>query len=160
MVDLDGLFDALSGIEPDYGYVRAAGPDAVPPLAEIAAKEDQTSAPRAVYALGALAETLQGGDERFEAIARTLERAARSGEVLMRVAAASAAHALPPELATTVHRLSLADQDAGVRATALEMAPRYLTGDLVAAFEQLLGKEEDKNVAELARRILESHPRG
>jgi len=161
-VDFEKARAALRPIEPDYRAVAAQGSQVLPLLRKLLADEDVAMAARAVYAAGAVAERIKtpDGDRALREIARMLTAAAENGDVLLRVAAASAAHALPPRLATGVQVRSLSDDDVGVRKTALEMAPRELTPELVELCDRLSQDEgENEDVRGMAATLLADHPR-
>lgn len=158
----DRVAAALDRIEPDYRAVADLGPVALPSLVERARSTDPATASRAVYAAGAIAEKVAAAQdgESLEAIAAITELAAVSSEVLVRLSAASAAHALPPHLAARTQVPLLADEDAGVRMTAIEMAPSALPSELRTAV-QAVAEQATENVVvrDMARELGQHHPR-
>src|SRR3954468_2527934 len=104
----------LDDIEPDYDRVPAMGRDALPHLATLVDGGDPRIAPKAAYAASLL------GDEYA---AEIVERAARSPEPTVRVAAAAALRNLEGEHAARPLRRLLGDDDTGVRLKALRSMP-------------------------------------
>src|SRR5437867_4118299 len=93
-VTLEQVRAALDPEEPDYPKAaRILGPEALPHLERLIASDHPMLASKAAYLAGLI------GTERS---AEVLRRAARSGDVRVRIAAAAAAGNLPPASASDV----------------------------------------------------------
>ncbi|MCB5169214.1 HEAT repeat domain-containing protein [Streptomyces bambusae] len=122
-VTMETVRQALEPEEPDYAAAARLGPGSLPHLRELARGADLMLATKAVYA-ASLLDGDQGGD--------VVEGAARSGEPLLRVAAAGAAVNLPAEAAVGVLGELVADPDPGVRKVAWNSVPPDAPPELVS----------------------------
>jgi hypothetical protein len=120
---------ALDPEEPDYPAAAKLGPGALPHLESLVSAGDPMLASKATY----LASLIK--DARSAAI---VEKAARSENAAVRVAAATAASNLPAASATTVLLELVADPDPGVRKVARRSAPDKPTGKLAERLKAAL----------------------
>jgi hypothetical protein len=149
---------ALRPIEPDYHAIANLGPSIIPILDEIVTSGDQLLAPRAVWAAAALVEETKEETE-IAAIAKLIDQGSRSKDVLLRIAAGGANHALPPKAGGMIAARLLNDSDVGVRKTALEGVPRALSPALVAKVETIAEHDKQPELREMAATLLKQHPK-
>ena len=121
-VTMDQVKAALYPEEPDYPKAaRQLGAEALPHLDEIVGGSDTLLAAKAAYLAG-----LIGGD----ASAPVVAKAARSGQVTVRIAAAAAAAHLPAEHSDAVLLQLVDDADRGVQKVALRSVPAKMSAAL------------------------------
>jgi hypothetical protein len=122
-VDMDQVRAALEPEEPNYAAARSLGPDALPHLEKIITSDHPGLAAKAAYLAG-----LIGTAGSITA----LERAARSSQSAVRVAAAAAVAHLPAEQSDPLLLQLVDDADAGVQKVALRSAPSTMSDALRA----------------------------
>lgn len=114
-VDLEQIRAAIEPEEPDYpGSAKLLGPDALPYLERIITGDHTGLAAKAAYLAG-----LIGTDK----CASAMNKAAASGQAIVRMAAASAARHLPDEYRDSLVLQLVDDADAGVQKIAMRSAP-------------------------------------
>jgi HEAT repeat protein len=149
----------LLAIEPDFDKVVELGPDVVSTLIELVQLDEPLLSSRATYALGWLAAATESGKfpaSAIDKISGGIQAAARSQLPLVRVAAAVATHGLPSHAAAPVQlRLLKQKEDIGVRRTVLEALRRDAEPAVVARIKKWSAEEPDKNVKDLALKVLE-----
>ena len=137
---------ALDPEEPAYNKAATAlGTEALPHLARLIAGDHPMLASKAAYLAG-----LIGTDEAVE----VLQRAARSGDVRVRIAAAASAEKLPAAAASDVLVNLVDDGDAGVQKVALKAVPDTASAALKARVEGLSAARTDTPTRSLAREVL------
>jgi HEAT repeat protein len=104
-VSMEDVRRVLDPEEPNYEAAAKLGTEALPHLQALVAGKDSMLASKAAYA----ASMLQGA--AGEDVVRT---AARSHDLVVRVAAAAAARNLPPEAASDVLAELVDDEDPGI----------------------------------------------
>ena len=123
-VDMDQVRAALEPEEPNYpAAAQKLGPDALPHLERIITGDHPGLAAKAAYLAGLI------GTERSMP---AMDKAARSGQAPVRIAAAAAAQHLASEHAETVLLQLADDADAGVRKVAARSAPAGVSDALRA----------------------------
>jgi hypothetical protein len=128
-VSLEQVRQALQTDEPNYERLaRELGPEALPHLAVLVDSPDPALASKAASLAGAI-----GGEQA----APVLQKAARSADVRVRVAAAGAARNLPDAPASRVLQTLVQDPDPGVQKTALRSVPAAATPELQSALRGL-----------------------
>jgi HEAT repeat protein len=121
-VDIEKVKAALNPEEPNYPKAATElGPDALPHLEKIIGGSDTLLASKATYLAGVI-----GGDKSLSAV----EKAARSSEAVVRIAAAAAAAHLSAEQSDTVLMQLVDDADAGVQKVAIQAAPETMSDRL------------------------------
>jgi hypothetical protein len=128
-VDMEQVRAALEPEEPDYPRAaKSLGADALPHLERIITGDHTGLAAKAAYLAG-----LIGTDKSLPA----MEKAAASGRVAVRIAAAAAARHLPDEHRDSILLQLVDDADAGVKKVALKSAPAVMSDALKARVESL-----------------------
>jgi hypothetical protein len=123
-IDVEQVKAALNPEEPNYPKAaKALGPDALPHLEKIIGGSDTLLAAKATYLAGII-----GGEKSVPAV----EKAARSSQATIRIAAAAAAAHLPAEHSDTVLAQLVDDADAGVQKVAVYSAPETMSDRLRA----------------------------
>ncbi|MEK6260512.1 MAG: hypothetical protein AABP62_17990 [Planctomycetota bacterium] len=151
-VTFEQVRSALDPEEPAYNKAAAnLGTEALPHLAKIIAGDHAMLASKAAYLAG-----LIGTEQSVE----VLHRAARSGDVRVRIAAAAAAAAgkLPPESVSDVLINLIDDADVGVQKLALKAVPVNSSPALRARIESLSTTKTDTLVRSLSREVLGRMP--
>lgn len=137
---------ALDPEEPAYNKAATAlGTEALPHLARLIAGDHPMLASKAAYLAG-----LIGTDEAVEVV----QRAARSGDVRVRIAAAAAAAKLPVAAASDVLVNLVDDSDVGVQKVALKAVPDTVSAALKARVQGLSVAKADTASRSLAREVL------
>ena len=114
-VDMEQVKAALEREEPDYpGAVASLGTDALPHLERIITGDQTGLAAKAAYLAG-----LIGTDQCIPA----MNKAAASGQAVVRMAAAAAARHMPEEYRDSLVLQLVDDADAGVQKVAMKSAP-------------------------------------
>ena len=113
-VDMDQVRAALDPEEPNYPAAAKLGPDALPHLERLITGDHPGLAAKAAYLAG-----LIGTEKSLSA----MDKAARSAQVPVRIAAAAAAQHLAGDHAETVLLQLVDDSDPGVRKVAARSAP-------------------------------------
>lgn len=149
----------LRPIEPDYRALAKLGPAIIPILDELIKVGDSLLAPRAVWAAAALARETKDNNETTE-IAKLIDQGSRSKDALVRVAAAGAAHTLPPRPGGKISARLLSDRDVGVRKTALEGVPTALSRALATKVEKVAQSDKVPELRAMAATLLKEHPKG
>lgn len=128
-VDMDQVRAALEPEEPDYpGSAKKLGADALPHLEKIITGDHPSLAAKAAYLAG-----LIGTDQCLPA----MQKAARSGQVTVRIAAAAAARHLPAEYNDAILLQLVDDSDPGVQKVALRSAPAMMSDALKSRVQAL-----------------------
>ena len=128
-VDMEQVRAALEAEEPDYPQAaKSLGIDALPHLERIITGDQTSLAAKAAYLAG-----LIGTDRCMPAMGK----AAASGQVVVRIAAAAAARHLPDEYRDSLVLQLVDDGDAGVQKVALKSAPAAMSVALKARVEAL-----------------------
>jgi hypothetical protein len=149
---------ALRPIEPNYRALAKLGLTIVPTLDQLIKSGDPLIAPRAVWAAAALAAETKDENE-VGAITNLIDHSSRSKDVVVRVAAAGATHALPSQAGGRISARLLGDRDVGVRKSALEGVPTALSPALVAKLEQVAAHDKVPELRAMATTLLEHHPK-
>ena len=138
---------ALDPEEPDYAKAAKLGPQALPHLEKLIARDDPGLASKAASLAGMI------GDEKA---ARVLEKAARHRDVRVRVAAAHSAQHLPAPDASRILSRLMADKDVGVQKVALKAVPRGRKVDpgLRSSVETLTKPQADPAIRDLSKEVL------
>jgi HEAT repeat protein len=145
-VTMDQVRAALDPEEPDYAQAASElGADALPHLERLIVGDHPMLASKATYLAGLI------GTERS---VQAVERAARSGDTLVRVAAAAAARNLPQESASDILLPLVDDPDIGVQKVALNSVPAAPTADLRSRVEALGASRSDTAVRAVSREVL------
>lgn len=145
-VTLEQVRTTLEAEEPDYNKAaNALGPEALPHLERLIVGDHPMLASKAAYLAG-----LIGTVKAVPAI----ERAARSGDVRVRIAAAAAVKNLEPEAASDVLLNLIDDSDAGVQKVALRSMPAAPSAALRARVEGLSAGPADTHIRSLSREVL------
>ena len=145
-VTVEQVHEVLDPIEPDYSRVSELGNEALPHLQALVEADDSLLAAKAAYAASLLDD---------EGAAPILERAARSAEPTVRVAAAAALRNLTGQAATPALRHVLEDEDRGVRAKALSSMPAGVPQNVLTVVETIARSDPDPGVSAIARETLE-----
>ena len=143
-VDMDQVRAALDPEEPNYPAAAKLGPDALPHLEKLITGDHAGLAAKAAYLAG-----LIGTEKSLPA----MDKAARSAQVPVRIAAAAAAQHLTGDHAETVLLQLVDDSDAGVRKVAARSAPQGMSDALrarVAAHSAAAPKPAAKKPAKKA----------
>ena len=131
-VDMEQVKAALDAEEPDYsGAVKRLGADALPHLEKIITGDHTGLAAKAAYLAG-----LIGTD----ACVPAMNKAAASGQAVVRLAAAAAAKHLPDAYRDSMVLQLVDDADGGVQKLAMKSAPAVMSEALksrVAALGQV-----------------------
>lgn len=127
--------------EPDYEEASRLGPDAVPYLSELVNGPDAMLASKAAY----LASLIKS--ERSNSV---LEKAIRSPEPIIRIAAASGIRNLSEQDASKILDLFVEDKDLGVRKVALKSISGFKSPTLAAKVKTLADKDPDPFIRNLA----------
>jgi hypothetical protein len=130
---------ALDPEEPDYPEAAKLGPAALPHLEALVSSDDTMLASKATF----LASLIKHAKS-----ATIVEKAARSNDPAVRVAAAAAASNLPASGATAVLVELIGDPDPGVRKVARTAVPRKPSAKLAEKLKAL--KVEPKTLGEAA----------
>lgn len=137
---------ALEAEEPDYQTIAdELGPQALPHLERLIVGPGPMLASKAAYLAGVI-----GTEQSIPVI----ERAARSGDVRVRVAAATTARNLPPETASAILFTMIDDADIGVRKAVLKSVPNAASGELKSRVRALSTSRTNSALRDLAREIL------
>lgn len=147
-VTLQQVRAQLDRDEPDYGAAAQLGPEALPQLMLLVGEGDPGLASKATY-LAAFINTTES--------AAVVERASRSPETVVRVAAAGSLSYLKGIAAPLVATL-LGDQDAGVRHLALRALEVHHPTGLKTKVKEIAAGDPDSSVRELANQIVQSLP--
>ena len=136
-VEMEQVKAALEPEEPDYpGAVKGLGPDALPHLERIITGDHTGLAAKAAYLAG-----LIGTDKCIPA----MNKAAASGQAVVRLAAAAAAQYMPDEYRDSLVLQLVDDADAGVQKVAMRSAPAMaVMSDALKSRVVALGKTADK----------------
>lgn len=141
---------ALDPEEPAYNKAAAAlGAEAIPHLARLITGDHPMLASKAAYLAG-----LIGTDEGVE----VLHKAARSGDVRVRIAAAAAAGKLPADSASDVLINLIDDGDIGVQKVALNAVPNASSANLRMRIESLSAGKADTPIRSLSQAVLQRLP--
>lgn len=135
--------------EPNYASAAELGSEVLPILTDL------LNDPRP--GIAAKAASLAGKVGGRDAVT-VLQKAARSADPVVRVAAAGASSGLSASEAEIVLAPLVADQDVGVQKTALNAAPVELPSALRAAIEQLDPDTADPAIMEMSQRALRVTP--
>ena len=128
-VDMEQVRAALEPEEPDYPRAaKSLGADALPHLERIITGDQTGLAAKAAYLAGVI-----GTDKCLPA----MEKAATSGQAVVRIAAAAAARHLPDEYRDSLVLQLVDDADAGVQKVALNSAPAAMSEALKARVASL-----------------------
>lgn len=127
--------------EPDYKEAAKLGPDAVPYLSELVQGPDAMLASKAAY----LASLIKSK----KSIA-VLEKAAKSPEPSVRIAAASGIRNLSEQDAGKVLNLLIKDRDSGVRKVTLKAVSGFRSPALKAKVEKIADEDSEPFIRELA----------
>lgn len=128
-VDMEQVRAALEPEEPDYPRAaKTLGADALPHLEKIITGDQTGLAAKAAYLAGVI-----GTDKCLPA----MEKAAASGQAVVRIAAAAAARHLPDEYRDSLVLQLVDDGDAGVQKVALNSAPAAMSDALKARVASL-----------------------
>lgn len=145
-VTFDQVKAALDPEEPAYNKAAAAfGAEALPHLARLIASDHSMLASKAAYLAG-----LIGTDKAVDVI----QRAARSGDVTVRIAAAAAAGKLNADSASDVLINLIDDGDVGVQKVALRSVPDTSSPALRARVANLSAGKADSAIRSLSREVL------
>jgi len=126
-VDMEQVRAALEPEEPDYpGAAKKLGTDALPHLEKIITGDNLSLAAKAAYLAG-----LIGTDKCLPA----MEKAARSSQPVIRIAAAAAARHLPDDYNDSLLLQLIDDADFGVRKVAIQSAPASMSEALRSRVE-------------------------
>ena len=136
-VEMEQVKAALEPEEPDYpGAVKGLGPDALPHLERIITGDHTGLAAKAAYLAG-----LIGTDKCLPA----MNKAAASGQAVVRLAAAAAAQYMPDEYRDSLVLQLVDDADAGVQKVAMRSAPAMaVMSDALKSRVMALGKTAGK----------------
>ena len=149
-VTFDQVKAALDPEEPAYNKAAAAfGAEALPHLARLIASDHSMLASKAAYLAGII-----GTDKAVDLI----QRAARSGDVTVRIAAAAAAGKLTADSASDVLINLIDDGDVGVQKVALRSVPDTSSPALRARVASLSAVKADSAIRSLSREVLERLP--
>ena len=128
-VDMEQVRAALEPEEPDYPRAaKSLGADALPHLERIITGDQTGLAAKAAYLAGVI-----GTDKCVPA----MQKAAASGQAVVRIAAAAAARHLPDEYRDSLVLQLVDDGDAGVQKVALNSAPAAMSDALKARVDSL-----------------------
>jgi membrane-associated protease RseP (regulator of RpoE activity) len=131
--------------EPDYASAVELGSDVLPVLKELLDDDRPGIAAKAASLAG-----MVGGD----AAVAVLQKAGKSADPIVRVAAAGASSGLTATQAAKVLSPLVADQDVGVQKTALNATPVKLPSALRKAIEKIDPATADASILQLSRRTL------
>jgi hypothetical protein len=138
-VDMEQVKAALEPEEPDYpGSAKSLGPDGLPFLERIITGGSTSLAAKATYLAGLI------GTEKC---VPAMEKAAASGQAVVRIAAAAAAKHLPDQYRDAIVLQLVDDADVGVQKVALKSAPASMSDALKARVEALSKPVADSPVA-------------
>lgn len=140
-VDMEQVRAALDPEEPNYPAAAKLGPDALPHLEKLITGDHPGLAAKAAYLAG-----LIGTEKSLPA----MDKAARSAQVPVRIAAAAAAQHLAGDHAETVLLQLVDDSDAGVRKVAARSAPAGVSDALRARIAAAAPKPAAKKPAKKA----------
>jgi HEAT repeat protein len=127
--------------EVDYLEARKLGPEAIPFLMELVQGEDLGLASKAAC----LASMIASDQSRA-----VLEAAAKSKEIVVRVAAAAGIRHLSEVDAEKVANLLINDSDAGVRKVVLKSVADFKSPNIVTMVRKLAEKDPEPFVRDLA----------
>jgi hypothetical protein len=128
-VDMDQVRAALEPEEPDYaGSAKKLGADALPHLEKIITGDHPSLAAKAAYLAG-----LIGTEKSLPA----MQKAARSAQAPVRIAAAAAARHLSAEQNEAILLQLVDDADPGVQKVALRSAPAIMSDALRSRVQAL-----------------------
>ncbi len=149
-ITIEEVRSALEPEEPDYTKAaKNLGPEALTHLERLIAGDHPMLASKAAYLAGLI------GTERSVEI---LERAARSSDVRIRIAAAAAARNLPPESASDVLLTLIDDSDIGVQKVALKSVPSNPSVELKSRIEGLSAGRSESPIRRLSREAMGNSP--
>ena len=136
-VEMEQVKAVLDAEEPDYpGAVKSLGADALPHLERIITGDHTGLAAKAAYLAG-----LIGTDKCLPA----MNKAASSGQAVVRLAAAAAAQYMPDEYRDSLVLQLVDDADAGVQKVAMRSAPAMaVMSDALKSRVMALGKTAGK----------------
>ncbi len=141
---------ALDPEEPAYNKAATTlGPKALPHLARLITGDHAMLASKAAYLAG-----LIGTDQSVE----VLQKAVRSGDVRVRLAAAAAAGKLAADAASAVLIHLVDDADVGVQKIALKSVPDTASVALLARIQSLSDGKADTMARSLSREALARQP--
>ena len=145
-ITLEQVRAALEPEEPDYKKAaKNLGTEALPHLERLITGDHPMLASKAAYLAGII------GTEQSVSV---LERAARSGDASVRIAAAAAVQNLPPEPASDVLLRLIDDPDMGVQKVALKSVHSNASAALKARVEGLSTAKTDTAIRSLSRETL------
>jgi HEAT repeat protein len=144
-VTMEQVRKALDPEEPDYAKAARLGPQALPHLATLIAGKDPGLASKAASLAGMIP------DERAVAV---LQKAAKSRDARVRVAAAHSAQNLSPEAASGILAGLVTDADVGVQKVALRSVPRKATPELRTSVETVAKRRANPAIRELSAQVL------
>jgi hypothetical protein len=150
-VTLEQVRAALDVDEPNYDQAAKLGPDALPHLGTLVRGPDAMLASKAAYLAGLIAG---GGDRAADVVAT----AAASGDVRVRLAAASAAKHLAAARGSEVVESLLADADPGVRKLALQSMPASVSPELRQRLQTMRFNDPEAALRTMARDALRAAP--
>ena len=134
----------LSKDEPDYRKAAMLGPAALPFLAQLVTGEDRSLAAKATYLVAFI---------DAEESASVMESAARSSDVILRVAAAGALRYLTHPSPALVNKL-LMDGDSGVRKWALRCPGLGNMGEAQSTLQWMAIHEPNLRLRTVARGLV------
>jgi hypothetical protein len=145
-ITIEQVRAALEPEELDYNKIaKKLGAEALPHLERLIVGDHPMLASKAAYLAG-----LIGTDKSVP----VLERAARSGDATVRIAAAASVQNLPAESASDLLLSLVDDPDAGVQKVALRAVPNNASAVLRARIEGLSAGKTDNLARSLSREVL------
>jgi HEAT repeat protein len=147
-VTMEDVRKVLAPDEPNYARARQLGPDAIPFLRQLVMQGDLEFATKAAHLAGLIGT---------EAGATVVGVAAGNLQPVVRVAAATAAGELEPDLAGPILSRLLDDSDRGVRRQALRSAAARITPVLRKRIEQMFQADPDPLIRNEANTLLRGH---
>jgi HEAT repeat protein len=149
-VTLEQVRATLEAEEPDYNKAaKTLGTEALPHLERLITSDHSMIASKAAYLAG-----LIGTEQSVPAI----ERAARSGDVRVRIAAAAAVKNMESAAASDVLLSLIDDSDVGVQKVALRSMPAAPSAVLRARVEGLSAAKTDSHIRSISREVLGLSP--
>jgi hypothetical protein len=142
-VTMEQVVAVLAADEPDYEDASGLGPGALPHLHQLVLTGTPELASKAASLAGQI--STEGSKE-------VLGEAARSGNSVVRVAAASAVRNLPVEEASDILVGLVADEDLAVRQIALESVHPQATHELRSRVAEVGKSDPVPHIRELATR--------
>jgi HEAT repeat protein len=144
-VTMEQVRKALDPDEPDYPKAARLGPDALPHLDKLISGRDPGLASKAASLAGLIKDDRAGP---------VLEKAARSKDARVRVAAAGSAGNLPAPAASRVLAALVTDDDVGVQKVALRSVPREATPELRTSVEAVSKSRKNVAIQDLSKEVL------